>query len=244
MISVAYGEKYSDKLKKPLLEKGFNSVLFPNNENVAKQVCGHIDMSLFAVNEKILVCEPSVLAPVEVIKGDTHLMQDYPCNIAYNGVRFGNNFFHNLRYTDKKILEILGENNVKLHNVRQGYTKCSVLKIDERTAITSDVGIKRALDNASIDTLLIQPGGILLEGYDTGFIGGCGFSYKNTVYLTGRLEQHPSFGKIADFLNKKFMQVDYLTDIKIFDVGSIIPIFWNPYKNYWFQQFNVIKLKY
>ena len=61
----------------------------------------------------------------------------------------------------------------KIH-VKQGYTRCSLLPVDDRSFITSDAGIAKTLAEHDTDVLLIHPGHIHLPGFDYGFIGGTG----------------------------------------------------------------------
>lgn len=221
---VILGEKYAEKLRKPLNLRGIDCIFLPKNKDVEWQINSHADIQIFNANDDVYVCEPSICVDFNVIYGKTRLKKGYPCNIAYNGLLIGDDFFHNLKYTDEVILKNL--KNVTLHNVKQGFARCSTLILGEKTAITADKGMHKALENAKIDVLQINEGGILLDGYDYGFIGGCGFMQNDEkLCLTGRLDHHSSFSEITQFLNERNIQIDYLTDEKIFDIGSILPIF-------------------
>ncbi|MFI3115469.1 MAG: hypothetical protein R3Y12_04920 [Clostridia bacterium] len=221
---VILGEKYAEKLHKPLNLRGIECVFLPKNKEIEWQINSHADIQIFNVKDDIFVCEPSISVNFNVIYGKTHLKKGYPNNIAYNSLLIGNKFFHNLKYTDEQILKNL--ENVTLHNVKQGFARCSTLILGENIAITADKGMYKALKIAKIDVLLINEGEILLDGYDYGFIGGCGFMQNDEkLCLTGTLEHHSSFNEIHEFLFNRNIQIDYLTNEKIFDVGSILPIF-------------------
>lgn len=221
---VFIGEKYADKLEIPLKNRGIDCILVPINKNIEWQINSHADIQLIHIKDNIFVCEPSIKVDFDVIFGQTELFSVYPNNIAYNGLLIGNNFFHKLDKTDPEILKNL--ENVSLHNVKQGFARCSTLVLSEKYAITADKGMFDALTSAKIETLLIENGHIDLEGYDYGFIGGSGFKIDaKTVCFTGKLDHHPSFLSIVEFITNIDMQIDYLTDDKIFDVGSILPIF-------------------
>lgn len=222
-MKVIIGEKYKEKLQIPLENLGVDCIFLPKNKDIEWQVNSHADMQIIQISHDIFVCEPSICVDFPVIYGKSILKSGYPNNICYNGLKIGNHFFHNLKYTDKMILDNL--KNVNLHNVKQGYSKCSVLIIDDNTAITSDLGMFNALTRAKINTLLIECGHIDLDGYNYGFIGGCGFRLNNQTFcFTGKLNHHPSFNDICSFLSSYNIQIHYLTNDKIFDIGSILPI--------------------
>lgn len=221
---VILGEKYADILQKPLARRGIECIFLPKNEQVEWQINSHADLQIIHIKDNIFVCEPSIKVDFDVIYGQNWLKSGFPNNILYNGLLIGTNFFHKLDSTDPKILENL--KNVTLHNVKQGFSRCSTLVLGENIAITADKGMFKALKSAEINTLLIEEGHINLLGYDYGFIGGSGFLIdEKTVCFTGQIKNHPSFFEILDFLEKNCIQIDYLTDDEIFDVGSILPIF-------------------
>ncbi len=224
-MKVVLGEKYKDKLEIPLQKKGFSCVFIQDNKNIADAVSGHVDMSLFRLNGNQFVGCKGVHFPFEVVMGTTDLEEKYPKNIAYNALIMGQHFFHNLKHTDPIILSLLDE-SVSLHNVKQGYTKCSVLPIGDKIAITSDIKICKILRECGIDALYIESKFVDLEGYSHGFIGGAGFfDEENTVYFTGKIEDKEVFKQIYHFLSRYNVQIDYLTNDKIFDVGSILLMF-------------------
>ena len=222
---VILGEKYRTKLEIPLKKRQIDCIFLSQNKEIEWQINSHADIQIIHIKDDIWVCEPSISVDFKVLYGQTVLKNGYPHNISYNGLVMGNHFFHNLKYTDKKILTSLTD--VNIHNVKQGFAKCSVLVLGEKLAITSDNGMYKALENEKIQVLLIKEGHINLEGYNYGFIGGAGFKTdKNTICFTGRLDNHPNYNDIVQFITKNNMQIDYLTDEKIFDVGSILPIFY------------------
>ena len=65
---------------------------------------------------------------------------------------------HNLNFTDKKILDYCKDK--KTINVKQGYTKCSILPVKEKAIITNDKGIYDTLKNEDFDILLLPFGDI------------------------------------------------------------------------------------
>lgn len=195
---------------------------------------GHPDIVVFHIGDNRLIVAPNVfdlLQPVllkkgfALTKGETWLNRNYPENIAYNVLRIGSFAFHNTKYTDKTIIEELKKESIELIHVNQGYTKCSACIVDKNSIITSDYKLAKTLERYGIESLLIKPGGIILEGFDYGFIGGsCGLLSKNVMAFTGKLDKIQDNYKIVDFLNSKGIEVKILSTKQIFDIGSIIPL--------------------
>ena len=205
----------------------------PCNE-LYDSINGHPDIVVHHIGDNKLVVAPNVfdmLQPVLIkkgfalTKGDTWLNRNYPQNIAYNVLRIGSFAFHNIKYTDKAILEEFKKNNIRLVHVNQGYTKCSACIVSENSIITSDSMLANTVEKYGIESLLIKPGGIILKGLNYGFIGGSGgLLSKNTMAFTGNLDNIQDNYKIYDFLNSKGIKVKILSTKQIFDIGSIIPL--------------------
>ena len=97
--------------------------------------------------------------------------------------------------------------------------------VDEKSIITSDRAISESCRQQGIDVLEISSGGIDLDGFNYGFIGGASFKVsQNLMAFTGTIDHLPDYNKIIDFLNSKKIEPIILTDRRIFDVGSILPI--------------------
>ncbi len=109
-------------------------------------------------------------------------------------------------------------------HVRQGYTRCAAAIVDERSIVTADASVSRAAKNVGMDVLTITPGHIILDGYDTGFIGGASFMIEDTMYFTGTLDEHPDKERIVRFVTEHGKRPVFLTDRPIFDIGGAIPV--------------------
>lgn len=162
----------------------------------------------------------------ELIKGCTVLESVYPLDIPYNAVRISNFVMHNLKYTDAVLLDSFEHKGLKLVNVNQGYSKCSVSIVDERSIITADVGIAQAAEKNGLDVLLIDHDeNIALPGLDRGFIGGATGLIGNKLWaLNGKLENLKCCKQITEFLDKRGVAPISLTQGAVIDIGSIIPI--------------------
>lgn len=195
---------------------------------------GHPDIVMHHVCGNKIVVAPNVFDRLEPVlskkgfamtKGSTWLIRKYPGNIAYNVLRIGSTAFHNTRYTDRKILEEYERNGIKTVHINQGYSKCSVCIVNEKAIITSDVKIAGLAEKYGIESLLIKPGGIELEGLDYGFIGGAsGLLSHDLMGFSGKLEKIEEHDKILSFLASKGISVKILSEKQIVDIGSIIPL--------------------
>ncbi len=103
------------------------------------------------------------------------------------------------KYTSRKVIDIVHKLGYTHINVRQGYSACSSLVSDD-FIISADKSILTAAEKCGIDCLEISAGGIELEGYDTGFIGGCAGVCNRTVYFFGDVMTHPDGKSIREFL--------------------------------------------
>lgn len=148
---------------------------------------------------------------------------DYPQDVAFNAACTGKYFIHNLKATNPELLETARKMGMTLIDVRQGYTKCSVVIVDENSIITYDEGILKACSqHEEINVLKISPGFIRLDGYDTGFIGGCTGRVGNEIIFNGDLESHPDFSRIVNFVNERGLYCKWFKEYPLTDIGSII----------------------
>lgn len=151
------------------------------------------------------------------------LGRDYPQDCAFNAACTGKYFIHNLSATNKGLLQAAREMGMTLVDVRQGYTKCSTVIVDETSIITYDQGIARACGQYSdLEVLLISPGFVRLDGYDTGFIGGCSGRVGQEVIFNGDLFAHPDFSRILPFIESRGLTCRWFADYRLTDIGSIL----------------------
>ena len=119
-------------------------------------------------------------------------------------------------------MEIGKKSGLTLLNVNQSYPNCSILKIDEQSAVTSDRGLYKALCENGIDTLLIEEGHISLPPYEYGFIGGASGVYGDKVMFFGNIDLHPDGEKIRKFIQEKGKRCISLSDAPLRDLGGMI----------------------
>ena len=206
------------------LENYFSVVRLPAFSALQDAVASHADMLLCHVGDQLAV-HPIYYAEnrelFETRKINTVQIREsagkkYPEDILLNGLFLSDKLYG---LTDKlsKTLTDYASDNVF---VRQGYTRCSVCKINEHAIITADVGISRAAKQHGADVLLISPGHISLKGCDYGFIGGASVTYKSTVFFFGRIEDHPDFDKMRDFAENHGANLVSASKNPLCDIGG------------------------
>lgn len=232
---ILIGRKYADTLGKPLETLGFCPLVVPNNPDVDARLSGHVDLSVFYDGDKRLYLAPflknselasrleklgySVIFPTFVQKAS------YPQDARLNIRFFGNFCIYSEKVSCGEIVALLAARGYSMIPVRQGYCGCSVCTVDDSSIITADPGIDSAAKAQGLDSLLIRPGHIALDGFDYGFIGGASFRLSETVVaFTGNPEKHPDKEKILDFLKIRGKEPVFLSEQPIFDIGSAIPL--------------------
>lgn len=198
---------------------------------VHKSIDGHVDIQMNILDKskrKIIVHKDIDISflneinkfNIDYIFSDKCLNKDYPEDIILNYLSINNLFVHNTKYTDKIVLDNIKDK--KIINVKQGYTKCSVLPINDNAAITSDKIIAKKLSENNIDVLRVPHGDIMLPGMNYGFIGGVGgLISPNKLALFGQLSEYCFGNEVYNFLYKYDVEPIYLKKGKLIDRGSI-----------------------
>jgi hypothetical protein len=229
--SIIIGQKYSQILDNPLKLLGISPLFVPNNPFVDSRLSGHADLSVLHAGESKLFLAPYLKdsefsCQLKSMSFDLHYpeieqAEKYPRDAQLNVCLVGKKAIFNPDVCPSTIANLF----TNAIPVQQGYAKCSVCVVDERSIITADRGIYRSVTAAGLDVLLINPGCISLDGFSYGFIGGATFKIsKQKLAFTGTLNGHPDKPKILNFLHDRQIEPIYLTDQPIFDIGSAIPI--------------------
>ncbi len=184
---------------------------------------GIVDNAI-ASHPDIFLCKMGVAqdAPVYFAE-EKDLGADYPAEAAFNAACTGKYFIHNLSCTGEKLLCAAKAMGMELIDVKQGYTKCSVVIVDENAIITYDAGIVRACRQyPELQVLQVSPGFVRLDGYDTGFIGGASGRVGDEIIFHGDLFAHPDFQRIVAFIEKRGLTCRWFPEFKLTDIGSIL----------------------
>jgi hypothetical protein len=226
--AVLINPDFADILTPPLVKEGFDVITIPRCETVHTSLGGHVDLSMSLVNNTLVVrpdIDEDFINRVsnycKVVKGETIPQNFYPRDIGYNALIGDFYYIHNTKYTDSILESILTGNKLKALHINQGYSRCSILPLPDHSIITSDAKCTDCCTSHGIDSLFITSGNIDLPGFQYGFIGGAGGTFKDCVYLSGRLDNHPDKFEIEQFIAAKDLNLKILTDETIFDSGSL-----------------------
>ena len=219
-------ENEIDSLKK----LNYDVIKIPKDNNLYEAINGHTDIQLNILNKNTLIINKNInlsfkellkTKNINFIESNSTLSSKYPSNISLNAYITDNYLVHNLKFTDKKILEYC--KNKKTINVNQGYTKCSILPLREKVIITNDTGIYNTLKNEGFDILLLPFGDIELSGFNYGFIGGVGGMISNdSMAFFGSLDNYAFGNEVKKFLYKYDIKPIYLNNTKLIDRGSLL----------------------
>lgn len=218
------GEKYRSRL-----ETCFDNVIWlPDNPDIDPRLSGHADLSVFSPGDSTLFAADylrSFSFPVNTSIIESKQSEKYPNDVQLNVCTVGNKAILNLNYAAGEIVDFLESCNYELIDVAQGYSRCCTLKVSDDSIITSDESICRAASRHDLNVLKISQGYIELDGFDYGFIGGCGFLYDRcTLLLTGSIQTHPDSDRISSFCANLGIHIEEMTNGKLFDIGGIISI--------------------
>lgn len=231
---VILGEEYYPILAKVLEGLGIKSIALPSNPHVDKRLSSHADLSVFHGGNNILFAadylkntdfeEQLKEFGFSIFYPKVNISSEYPFDCYFNACYMGKYSIACHKTAAYEIIEFIG-NKSQIISCNQGYSKCLVSVVDDNSIITSDRGIADLCRQQGIDVLEISSGGIDLDGFNYGFIGGSSFKLsQNVMAFTGTIDHLPDYDKIICFLGLKNVEHVVLTDRKIFDVGSILPI--------------------
>lgn len=232
MKKVFLSEESKEPLKEYLRNKGFDIIEIKNTGRVYEAISSHPDIYVCKIKEDIVIEENQYNLIKDQLKneeekyhiGKSGLWEKYPGTIKYNAVALGPYFIHHIKNTDEKVLEIAMKNDMLMVDVKQGYTKCNCVLVDDHSIITSDVGIAKTLRDKGIDVLLISKGQVKLSGFEYGFLGGASGKIGNEIVFNGNLKEHKDFLPIKEFIEERQVKIKYFEEYPLEDIGSIIEV--------------------
>jgi len=198
-------------------------------ENITdKAISGHCDIFFCQVDNKIIVAPntPSIYInalnnkKIDLQIGNSFVGDKKQDAAKYNAVVTDKYVVHNRRFTDKSILE--ATQNKTFINVKQGFTRCSLMPLKDDNFITSDRGIEKTLRQNGIKCHYFTPNEVVLPDLPYGFIGGCMGEYRDKIFITGSLKYHSQGGEIEELFKRLGYQIVELYDGKLFDVGGLL----------------------
>lgn len=196
------------------------------NKNLLKGLDTHLDILVhplpngdFVVDRDNLEYYKKFFPDKKVIPSHSILEKEYPKDVPLNAFTFKNYFIHNLKFTDKVLLDYYKNSAYEMINIKQGYGKCSSL-VTEDFIITSDGGIYESLRDF-IPIYKINHGEIKLQNFNYGFIGGASGVLGKKIFFTGDFSHHSSHEEILKIIKKYDYEIEFLSKDQIEDFGSI-----------------------
>lgn len=207
-------------------------IIIPKCPILYEAIDGHVDIQLNVINNNTVIVQKDISESfletlkdkkINYILSKNSLSKNYPNDVILNALILPNFFIHNTKFTDENLIN--SQKNKTIIDVKQGYTKCSILPLTNNALITTDKGIYNSLDKNIFDILLLPPGDILLPSLDYGFIGGTGgMISSNKLGIFGELKHYKYGDMVYDFLYKYDIEPISLKKGKLNDRGSLLCI--------------------
>ena len=228
-------ERLPAKAEENLLRLGFSVIKMQKSERLPEATASHPDMLCFFHEKKLIssaeYCDEAIHVFSELACSASDLnieltadvqKNEYPYDAIFNSLVIGEHIFYKEDSVCSAIKRYASERGLSPHHVRQGYPACTVLALDERTAITADAGMGRVMRSVGIDVTEINAGNISLPPHEYGFIGGASGVYDKTVYFIGNLDTHPDSKIIKDKIDSLGYKCISLCDGPLIDLGRLI----------------------
>ncbi len=207
------------------------AISLPPFEKLDTPVSSHADMLMCVIEDNIFFYKEyyelykerfkEIDPKYNIILTEKRCSPKYPLDVGLNVLVIGKRIFCNKKYVASEILSVAEGLNYKIVDVKQGYSSCSTLVVNENCAITGDKGMYLALKNEGIDVLLISPESIILDNYNHGFIGGSGGIFENTAYFFGEIEVIKEYKAIISTLENASCKIAPIFSENLFDFGGI-----------------------
>ncbi len=204
------------------LSEIFSLIKLPPFGALQTPVASHADMLVcpagdsLAVHKDYLAENIALFDKIKTLPVSAPVGKMYPDDIILNGLFLSENLYGR---TDKLANELKSAAKECI-SVSQGYTRCSVCKINENAVITADKGLTKVFRERNVDVCLIEPKNIILEGYDYGFIGGASLTHGEGIYFFGKIEEHPSYSIMKEFAAKYGKTLISTSDLPLCDIGG------------------------
>lgn len=219
------------EIKAALENMGISVLEVPAHPALDPRVARHADMQLHDMGKGRVAAAKDAgrlirdLEQLGFIVEQQELTGTYPGDIALNCFALGKYLYCKEKSTSEILLNYYQSMGVEAVNINQGYAKCSVCIVDNNSIITADKSIAAAVKARGADVLIIQSSGILLDGFDTGFIGGCcGLLAPDKLAFSGMISRHSDYIQIRSFCAARGVEPVELTNLPLKDIGGIIPL--------------------
>jgi len=227
------GKKYTNILKDAFKELGIICIELPDNDSIDYRLSSHADMSLIHLGDNNCliskyyknsrIINELLDLGLNVEYSEELQSEDYPNDSILNACIINDKVICNIKTIDNHLTKFF--ENKTVVNCKQGYSKCSVCIVDEKSIITADPGIAKSAEVNGLNVLFISNDLVSLDGFNCGFIGGATFKINsNELAFTGMISNTAERNKIENYLVERNVKPRYLTNKELFDIGGIIAI--------------------
>ena len=232
-MQVIIDERVDKNIEKYFLDLGYEINKVKKHDEIYNEISSHTDIFAVKIEDTVIsscnALSSSIADKYNWIFGD-NVGRSYPDTAKYNVCIVDKNAIHNFKITDKVIVEVLKMKKYNLINVKQGYSRCSILPLNDSSVVTSDKGIYDILVKHNFDVLYTDPNDLDIKllgdnnSYSSmsGFIGGCSCILNDTVIFFGDLDRLKCKDKLVNFITSKGFKVKDFKDMDIIDYGSCI----------------------
>ena len=235
MKTVIVDERISEGCLRGLMLRGFDPITLPPDPTLSEAVASHPDTVLLKLCDEIFTtadyCDAAAYVFSDIRERTPHIKisftsdvrsSRYPDDCKMNALCIGKKLFARLDNLSPAVISAAKKQGLELVNTSQGYPACTVLGLNEKSAITADRGMARRLEKSGIEVTLIREGYISLPPYEFGFIGGASGVYDGKVYVFGNLSTHPDEEIIEDAVRRAGLETVSLSDEPLRDLGGIV----------------------
>lgn len=210
------------------IKSGYACYPVITSNRVSAPICAHSDVLYQKIDANTIIISACQIANKEMLEraGYNVMIYDnlnsgYKDECKLNFIINGTTIIHNPKTSAVNQLDIF--NDYRKIEVRQGYTKCSTIAVNENAYITDDSNIYHRLIKNDIDCLLINKGEINLDGYDYGFIGGAAVKLdKNHILFLGDFKNKSDRLSVTNFLKKYDIEPLFIKNKQLNDIGSAL----------------------
>ena len=220
-----------EDIRSKLAEK-FRVIPLPPDCSLPAPVAAHPDMIFSVVGDKLITHEEYYglngnvideivsLGKFSVVLSSSKRGNVYPMDVGFNAAVSDKFIVCRTDSTAKEVLDTAESAGIEIISVRQGYAGCSAVVAGD-IVLTSDIGIHKALSLRGYRSYFAEKDGIILPGYDTGFIGGCAGYADGVIYFCGDPLSLPCADVIRDAARESGISTVFLSDSPLTDYGGL-----------------------
>ncbi len=228
-------KRMPEDAKRQLSLNGFYILEAQKSKSLPEPLSSHPDMLFFFHGKTVIssaeYCEENpfifedltrLMPGLSVRLTSDRFSDKYPGDAIFNALVIGNKIFLKKDSVSSAVLEYAKEKELEICDVKQGYPACTTLALSDKSAITADEGMAKALSSRGIKVTLIKNGDISLPPYEYGFIGGASGVFRDKVYFIGDCRLHRDCEKIEKAVKDAGLTSKSLSASPLIDLGRII----------------------